>query len=146
MLGVMGNLPHRYELNIPSFVVLGYIVLQNTTFVLIFSYKSLSAGFSLVDCIPYLLMCRLPIVVFIGFSRIFLMSFSVNNGQVFRKYFLISSSMLAFFWMNLLFQFLFSCLGQNVISTTSDFCVSKVTSHIPFCLFLVPFIFSCPFF
>ena len=35
--------------NLPSFVVLGYTVVQKNTFVLILSPRSVSGGFSLVD-------------------------------------------------------------------------------------------------
>ena len=40
----------------PSFVVLGSMVVQNTTFVLILYYRSVSERFSMVDCSPCLLM------------------------------------------------------------------------------------------
>ena len=46
--------------------------------------------FYLVDCSTCLLMCSCPIVVFLGFSRCLLMSFSVRPGQVTRKPCLIS--------------------------------------------------------
>ena len=44
----------------------------------------------MVDCSTCLLMCSCPIVVFLGFSRCLLMSFSVRPGQVTRKPCLIS--------------------------------------------------------
>ena len=55
--------------------MLGSTVVQNTTFVLIFSSKSVSGCFSLVSCSPCIIMCRYPIVVFTDFSRWLLMIF-----------------------------------------------------------------------
>ena len=51
----------------------------------LFSYKSVSCDFSLVNCSPCLLMLRCLIDVFLNFSRCLLMIFSVRPGQVFRK-------------------------------------------------------------
>ena len=48
--------------------------------------------------------------------------------------------------MKVLWQFWFSCPGHNFLSTSSDCCVSRGTSNIPVCLFLVTFIISCPLF
>ena len=69
-------------------VVLGYTVVQSTTFVLIFSFGYVSGGFRLVDCNTCLLMCRCPIFLFLDFSRVFFITFSVRPGQVFMKPFL----------------------------------------------------------
>ena len=94
--------------------------MKNTTFVLLFSSSSVSGGFSMVDCRPFLLVYRRPIVVLIYFLICLLMGFSVRPGQVFRKTCLISLRRLSDvgaekFRMEILLQFWFSCLGQNVI-------------------------------
>ena len=89
-LEVMGKLSHRSEYIFPTLFMLGSTVVQNNTFVLILSSRSVSGGFFLVDYIPCLLMCRRRIVVFLDFSWYLLMSFSVRPGHVFMKPFLIA--------------------------------------------------------
>ena len=95
-------------------------------------------------------MCRCPIVVFIYSSRCFLMIFYVRPGQVFRKHFLIALRRLAVVGMKSAARRY--CTSYDLVvwdrmlfATTSDCFVSRRTSHIPFCLFLVTFIISCPF-
>ena len=68
LLYVIGKRSHRYEKNLPSFVVLEYTVVQNTTFILLLYLRSVSGGFSLVDFRPCFIICRCPIVVFIDFQ------------------------------------------------------------------------------
>ena len=85
LLEVVRKFPHIYYYILPSLVVLGYTVVQNTTFIVIFSFKYVSGGVSLVDCIPCLLMCRCPIIVFPDFSRCFFISFYIRPVHVFRK-------------------------------------------------------------
>ena len=99
LLDVMGKHPHISEYIFTSFVVLGSMVVQSTTFVFLFFYRPVSIGFSLVDCIPCLLMCRCAIPVFVKFSICFLMSFSVSPDQVFRKPCLIDFSRISFVLM-----------------------------------------------
>ena len=65
--------------------MLGSKVVQNTTFVLLLSSRSVSGFFPLVDCNPFIIMCRCPIVVFLDFSRFFLMTFLARLGHIFRN-------------------------------------------------------------
>ena len=84
LLYVVYKRQHRYELIFPYLVVLDSTVMKNTTFFLL-SSRCVSGRFSLVDCIPYLLVRKYPIVMFLDFSIFFLISFSVRPGQVFSK-------------------------------------------------------------
>ena len=95
LLEVVGKCTHRSEQILPSLVFIGSTVMQYTPLNLIFYSRYVSGGFSLVDCNPCLLLCRCPIVVFLDFSRCFLMSFSVRPGHVFRKSCLIALRRLA---------------------------------------------------
>ena len=131
--------------------MLGSTVVQNSTFVLILSSRSVSEGFYLVDCNPCLLMCRCPIVVFLDFSRCFLMIFSVRPGQVLSKHFLIYLRRLAVvglkiaackYWYSSSFEFFTSIFSMKFY----DCCGPRGTSHIPVFLFLVLLIISSPFF
>ena len=147
----MGKRLHRSEYIFPSLVVLGSKVVQYTTFVFIFSFRYVSIGFSLVDCNSSIFLCRCPIVVFLDFSRCFLMSFSVRPGQVFRKPCLVSLKILAVvglksnsckYWGSSGFEF----CSRNFLTTFSDCCGTRGNSHIPVFLFLFPLIISSPFF
>ena len=151
LLEVVGKRPHIYEYILPSLVVLGSTVVQYTTFVFILSYRSLSGVLSLVDYNPCIFMCRCPIVVFLYFSRSFLMSFSVRTGQVFRKYFLVDLRILAVvglksaaikYWD----RFGFEVCARMFFTTFSDCCGPRGTSHTPVLLFMVPLIIYSPFF
>ena len=82
---MVGKRPHRSAYILPSLVMLGSTVVQHTTFVLILSSRSVLVVFYLFGCNPYLFMCKCRIVVFLDFSRCFLISFSVRPGRVFRK-------------------------------------------------------------
>ena len=75
----------------------------------------------------------------------------MNPDQIFRKPCLISLSSLAVVGLKIAAYRYFDSYGLFVwarilFTTVSDCCVSRVTSHIPVCLFLVPFIISCPLF
>ena len=122
--------------------------MHNTEFVLFFYSRSVSEGLSLVHWSPCLFMFRYHIVVFIYFSRCFLMRFYVGPVQVFRKPCLISLrgfsvveiNSVAWRW----------CVGYGLVIwdrmlfvTISYCCVSKGIYHIPVLLFLVPFIICC---
>ena len=99
----------------PSFLVIWYKVVQNSTFVFLLSSGSISGGFSLVYYSHFLLMVRCPIVVFFDFSRCFLMSFSVSPGQVFRKPCLVSLSRFAVVVLKIAsFRFVFVTGHQSV--------------------------------
>ena len=131
--------------------MLVYAVLQNTTFVLLLSYRSVSGGFYLVYCRPCLLMCRCLIVVLLDFSICLLISFSVRPGHLFREPFFIAMRRLVFFGMKSDAYKYCDCSGLYVWSIMlflTDFycCVSRVTSHITVFLFMVPLIISCPLF
>ena len=69
----------------PSFVVLGTTVVKKTTFVLLFSSKYVSGGFSLFYWIPCILICRCPIAPLLNFCGCFLMIPSMRPVQVLRK-------------------------------------------------------------
>ena len=143
---------HIYLSNFaPSFVLLVSKVVKDTTFVLLLSSNSVSKSFSTVDFSPCLLIWRCPIFVFVYFSICFLVRWYVRPGQVFIKTCLITLRSLAdvgmksvalrycassvlVFWSIMLFATIYDC------------CVSGGTSHIPFFLFLVPFIIFIYFF
>ena len=133
----------------PSFVVIGFTVVQNNIFVLLLSLSSISAGFSLVDCSPCILIYRCPIVVFLHFSICLLINVSVSSGQVFRKPFFIALSTIDVVGLKR-FAFRYCAIsGLDVCDimlfvTASDCCVSRGNSHFPV-IFLVPLIISCPF-
>ena len=134
----------------PSLVVLGSTVVQYTAFVVILSYRSVSRGLSLVDCNPFLFVCKCPIVVFLGLSRCLLISFSVRYGQIFRKPCLIALRRLAVVGLNIsactyLASSGFEVCYRILFTTFSSCCVSRGTSHIPVFFFLVPLIISSPF-
>ena len=113
--------------------------MHKTTPVLHLSSRSVYGGFFLVDCIPFLLICRCPIVVYIGFSVCLFINPSVGPVRVLSKPRLIvfvrlvvvglksaackycaSSGLVV--WDRILFTTVFGC------------CVSRGTSHIPvFC-------------
>ena len=75
----------------------------------------------------------------------------MRSGQVFRKPFFISLRRLAAVGMkSVVLRYCASsglvALARILFATTSDCCVSRVTSHITVFLFLAPFIICCPFF
>ena len=120
--------------------------MQNTAFVLILSSRSISGGFSLVDCSPYLLMYICPSVMLPEFSRRFLISFFVRHGQVFRKvcFILLRGIDVVGLIIAACKYFTSSSLEVWAIMlfvTNSDCCVSRGTLHIPFFLFLLPLFF-----
>ena len=134
----------------PSLFVLFSTVVQYTTLVFILSSRSVSGGFYLVDCNPYLLMCRCPIVVFLYLSRCFLISFSVRPGQVFMNPCLIALRRLAVvglrsFACKYLASSGFEFFAIMLFTTFSDCCGPRGTSQIPVFLFLVPLIIYYPF-
>ena len=115
------------------------------------SSRSLSGGFSLVGFIPYLLMCRCLIVVLIYFPICLFINPAVRPGQVFSKPSLIALTRIVFSGVKIVAwrrcaSFDLVVWSINLFDTTSDLCVSRGTSHIHVCLFLVPFIICCPFF
>ena len=93
-----------------------FYLVQKETFVLGFSYRSISGNFHLVGCSPHLLMCRFPIVVLIDFSVCLFINCSVRTDQVLSKYSLIAS-MKACCCQDekciryILWKFWFGCLG-----------------------------------
>ena len=74
----------------PAFVEIGSTVEQKTALVLHLSSMSISGGFYMVDCSPFILMFSCPIVVFIDFQDSTLMIFSARPGYVFRNPFLMA--------------------------------------------------------
>ena len=124
---------------------------QNTTFFLLLFSKSVYGGFSLVYCSPCLLVFRFLIVVFLYFSRCFLVSFSVRPGQVFRKpclidlrrIYVVGLKSAAWRYCNRSGLVLWS---RILFYVASDYFVSWGTPQISVFLFLVPLSFSCPFF
>ena len=125
--------------------------MQNTTFVLILSSNSVSGGFPLVGCRPFLFICRCPIIIFLGFSRCFLTRFRVRPGHVFRKDCLISLKRLAVvgqkidackYWASSGFE----VWARILFTKFSDCCVPRSTSQIHVFLFLVPLNIYSPFF
>ena len=118
---------------------------------MILSSRSVSGGFSLVYCSPCLIMWRCPIVVFINFTIWFLMSFYVRPGQVSRKSCLVALSRIDAVGLKSATRRYCASYGLVVWSimlftTTSDCCVSRVTSQITVLLFLVNFIICCSLF
>ena len=113
-------------------------------------YRSVSGVFSLVDFSPCLLMCRYPILMFIYFPRCFVMSVLVRPGKVFRKPCLIYLRRIDDVGMkNAAWRY---CDSADLVvwismlfTTTSDFCVSRATYHIPVWLLLMHLNISCPF-
>ena len=119
-------------------------------YIFLFSSRSVYGGFSLVDCSPCLLVWRCPIFLFLDFSRCFLMSFSMRPGQVLGKSCLVALRRLAVGMKSDTWRY---CVSSGLVvwsrmsfSTTSDCCVSKETSQVLICLFLVPLAISCTFF
>ena len=105
----------------------------------------------MVDSNPCLLMCTCPIVVFLDFSRCFLISFSVRPGQVLRKPCLISLRILALVGSKSAACKYCDSSGFEVCArtlfTSFSYCFGpRGTSHIPVFLFLVPLNISSPFF
>ena len=105
----------------------------------------------MVDFRPCLLVYRCPIVVFLRFSRCLLISFSVRSGHVFGNAWFIALMRLAVVGMKISACRYYDSSGLFVCTrilffTSSDCCVSRVTSHIEVFLFLVPLIISCQFF
>ena len=130
--------------------MLGSIGVQNTTFVLILSSRYLSGDFSLVDFSPCLLVWRCPMVVFLGFKRWLLISFSLRPCHVFSKPCLITLRKIVV--VGLKSSAFKNCNSSDfyvcamiLFVTDSDCWVSKGTSHIPIFLFLVTLIIYFPF-
>ena len=151
LIEVVRKCPYISEYILTSLVVLGSTVVQYTTLVLIFSCRSVSWGFYLVDYNPCLIMWRCHIVVFPDFSRYFLISLSVRSSQVFRKPFLIAMRRLSFVGMKSASCKYWSSYGFEVFTrilftTFSDCCGPRGTYHIPVFLFMFPLIISSPFF
>ena len=125
--------------------------MQYTTLVFILSYRYVLGGFSLVNCYPFLLMCRYPIVIFLDLLRCFLIIFSVIPGQVFSKLCLITLRRLALVGLKsaackYLASSGFEVCARMLFTTFSDCCGPRGTSHIRVFLFLVPLIISSPLF
>ena len=109
---------------------------QKTKLVLQFSSRSITVVFFLVDCIPFRLVCRCPIVVFIGFSRCFLIDPSMRPGHVLRKPYFIALRRLVVIGLNSAAWNYCANSGLVVcarILFTTDFycCVIRGTPHIP---------------
>ena len=90
-----------------------------------------------------------PLLCSFIFSICFVMSFSVRPGQFFRKPLFIALGSIAVFGLkNTAYNYCDSSglfvWVRMLFTTVSDCCVSKGTSHITVCLFLVDFIISCP--
>ena len=127
------------------------MVVQKTTLVLHFSYRSVSGVFFLVDFSPYFLMCWCTIFVFINFYRCFFINPSVRPVQVLSKPSLISLKRLVVVRMKsaawkYCASYGFVVWSITLFNTFFYCCVSRLTSHIPDCLLLVPFIVCFPFF
>ena len=121
--------------------------MQYTTFVLIFSYRSISGVFYLVYFNPCLLMCMSPIVVFLCLSRCFLISFSVRPGHIFRKPCLIALRRIVLVGMKsaackYLASSGFGICAKMSFTIFSYCCGPRGTSPTPVLLFLVPLIIS----
>ena len=147
----MGKRPHISDYIFPSLVVLGFTVVQCTTFVVIVSSRSISGGFSLFFFNHCLLVCRCPIVGFLYLSMCFLIRFYVIPEQVFRKPCLIALIILSAVVLKIPAYKNWVCSGFEVCSimlftTFSDCCGPIGTYHIDVFLFLVPLIVSSPFF
>ena len=105
----------------------------------------------MVDFSPFLIMWRCTIVLLIGFSRWLLIRFSVSPGQVFRKSCLVGLKRLASVELKSAAWRYCDSSGLVVwtimlFATISDCCVSRITSHIPICLFQVTLTMCCPIF
>ena len=121
ILELVENHPYRSEWFFTSFVVIGSTVVQNTTFVFILSSRSLWGGFPLFGCIPYLLMCRCPIFVFLDVSGFILVSFSLSPDHVFRRPCLMALRRLSVVVLN---------------SATFKYCTSPSFMFVPECYLL----------
>ena len=151
LIEVVGKCPHISEYILPYLVVLGSTVVQYTIFVLIFSSRSVSGGFSLVNYTPCILICRFPIVVFLDFSIYLFRIFSVRPGQVFRKPGLISLRRLTLVGLKSAACKYWASYGSEVFvrmlfAKFSDCCGPRGTSQIPVFLFLFPLILYSLFF
>ena len=96
-------------------------------------------------------MCKCTIVVFLDFSRCFLVIFYVRPSQVLSKPYLIALRRLAVVGLKQNFGgtvlvLVLAVWARMLFSIASDCCVSRGTFHITPCLFMVPFIIYCPFF
>ena len=116
----------------------------NTTFVCNLSYRSVSGVVLMVDFSPYNFMCRCTIVLFVDFSICFFINPSVRSVHVLRKPFLISLIRIVDFGINSVAWKYCANSGlviwDRILFTAGfDYCVIRVNSHIPVCLFLVPF-------
>ena len=114
------------------------------------SSRSRSGGFSLVDCIPCLLVCRCPILVLVYFLICFLMRLAMSPDQVFSKPCLVVLRRLAAVGVKIAsWRYCASSsvvVWDRMLIITSYYCyVSKGTSHIPFSFFPVSFIICCTF-
>ena len=92
-------------------------------------------------------MFRCLIVVFLDFSRCFLIRISVRPGQVFRKPFLIALNRIAAVGLKsaaykYLASSVFEVCARIGFTTFSDCCDPRGTSKIPALLFLAPLIIS----
>ena len=150
-LDMVGKRLHISQYIVPSFVVLGSTVVKNTTFVLLFSSRSISGGFSLIYCIPCLLMYRYPIFLSLDFSICLLISFSVRPGHIFKKSYFISLG--RFYVVGLKSvacrycdsSRLYGCTRMLFVASSYS-CVFRGNYHIPYLLFLVYlFIYCCLF-
>ena len=127
--------------------MIGFTVVKNTTFVLIFFSGLYQETFIwlIVDlffsCAGVPLLCS-------AISRCLLMSFLERPGYVFRKPFLFSLKRISVVGMKssecryCASPGLYVC-ARMLLVTASYCCVSKETSHITVFLFLVPLIISC---
>ena len=89
--------------------------------------------------------------MFLHFSRCLLIGFSVRSGHVFGNAWFIALMRLAVVGMKISACRYYDSSGLYVCTrilffTSSDCCVSRVTSQIQVFLFLVPLIISCQFF
>ena len=133
----------------PSLVVLRSTGVNNTKFFLLLSSRSVWRGFSFVDSIPCILVCRCPIVVFLDFSICLLMSFLVRPGHVFRNPCLMSFVRISVVRLNIdvckyRASSVFDVCTRMLFITDYGCWVSRRTSQIPFFLLLVPLIISFP--
>ena len=105
----------------------------------------------MVVCNPCLLMCSCPNVVFLDFSRCFLVDFLVRTGHIFRNPCLVSLVRLSVvelksaafkYWDSSVFE----VCARILFIIFYDCCGPRGTSHIPVFWFRVPFIISSPFF
>ena len=107
--------------------------------------------FSLFDFSPCILVCRCPIIVFLDFSRCFLMIFSMRPGHVFRKPCLVALRKLAVVGLNSAACKYWDSSSLDIcaimlFTTVCDCWVPKGIFYIPVVLFLVPLIIYFPFF